>query len=277
MRKNVRRVLAAVLLAVLAVSGGYIAWKSLDYQKGGEDYAEAVEVAGLELPEELPPARTQDAPQTGEEKGEPAAEQDPWAAALAQVDLDALRQVNGDVVGWIAIPGTVLSYPVVQTGDNSYYLNRTWKRESSSVGAIFLEHTAEADLSGFHTLIYGHRMRNGTMFGSLRDYRSADYWREHPSVYVTMGGQVLIYDIFAAYEVGIREIVYRLDADQTKEEFIQFCLSHSAIQTGVEPTPEDHVLTLSTCTERGHATRWVVQAVLRDQPDPGPAIGSTWS
>ena len=52
MRKNVRRVLAAVLLAVLAVSGGYIAWKSLDYQKGGEDYAEAVEVAGLELPED---------------------------------------------------------------------------------------------------------------------------------------------------------------------------------------------------------------------------------
>ena len=253
MRKNVRRVLAAVLLAVLAVSGGYIAWKSLDYQKGGEDYAEAVEVAGLELPEELPPARTQDAPQTGEEKGEPAAEQDPWAAALAQVDLDALRQVNGDVVGWIAIPGTVLSYPVVQTGDNS------------SVGAIFLEHTAEADLSGFHTLIYGHRMRNGTMFGSLRDYRSADYWREHPSVYVTMGGQVLIYDIFAAYEVGIREIVYRLDIEEAglQEELIRYGLDHSVIDTGLVPTAEDRILTLSTCTGSGHATRWVVQAVLR--------------
>ena len=265
MRKNVRRVLAAVLLAVLAVSGGYIAWKSLDYQKGGEDYAEAVEVAGLELPEELPPARTQDAPQTGEEKGEPAAEQDPWAAALAQVDLDSLRQVNGDVVGWIAIPGTVLSYPVVQTGDNSYYLNRTWKRESSSVGAIFLEHTAEADLSGFHTLIYGHRMRNGTMFGSLRDYRSADYWREHPSVYVTMGGQVLIYDIFAAYEVGIREIVYRLDIEEAglQEELIRYGLDHSVIDTGLVPTAEDRILTLSTCTGSGHATRWVVQAVLR--------------
>lgn len=266
MRKNVRRVLAAVLLAVLAVSGGYIAWKSLDYQKGGEDYAEAVEVAGLELPEELPPARTQDAPQTGEEDGDLAAERDPWAAALAQVDLEALRQVNGDVVGWIAIPGTVLSYPVVQTGDNSYYLNRTWKRESSSVGAIFLEHTAAADLSGFHTLIYGHRMRNGTMFAPLRRYAEQDYWAEHPDIYVTDGTQVYRYAVFAAWEPEVTSPVYarELDSEEARREMIEACLSSSVIETGVVPGPEDRLLTLSTCTGTGHATRWVVQGKLVD-------------
>ncbi|MCI8302181.1 MAG: hypothetical protein HFF68_05400, partial [Oscillospiraceae bacterium] len=82
---------------------------------------------------------------------------------------------------------------------------------------------------------------------------------------VTMGGQVLIYDIFAAYEVGIREIVYRLDIEEAglQEELIRYGLDHSAIDTGVVPTAEERILTLSTCTGSGHATRWVVQAVLR--------------
>ena len=87
-----------------------------------------------------------------------------------------------------------------------------------------------------------------------------------PTIYVADSSGVHQYDIFAAYEVGVREMVYRLDIDQPEEiqELIQFCLSHSVIQTGVVPGVEDSILTLSTCTERGHSTRWVVQAVLRE-------------
>ena len=109
-------------------------------------------------------------------------------------------------------------------------------------------------------------MRNGSMFGGLKQYKDLDYWKEHPSVYIVDDSGVHRYDIFAAHEVGVRTITYGLGiTDQdTKEKFIQFAQTGSVIETGVVPTVEDRVLTLSTCTGNGYDTRWVVQAVLND-------------
>ncbi|MCI9155585.1 MAG: class B sortase [Lawsonibacter sp.] len=268
MKRWIYWALTLLLAAILAVSGVHIATTLLDYRSSAQSYRSAAETAGLPQSQPAPPA-DQSAPDSSEQPS--------FQQTLAAIDLAALQQVNPEVIGWIAIPDTELSYPLLQTSNNSYYLNHLWNKQRNSGGSIYLECQNAQDFSDFNTIIYGHRMRDDSMFGTLRHYADADFFQAHPSVYLADGNGVRQYDIFAAYEVGVREIVYRLDADQTKEEFIQFCLSHSAIQTGVEPTPEDHVLTLSTCTERGHATRWVVQAVLRDQPDPGPAIGSTWS
>ena len=191
---------------------------------------------------------------------------DEFAEGLAQIDLKALQEVNPQVIGWICIPDTEVNYPILQAEDNQHYLNYTWKDERSSVGSIFLEHTNKPDFSGFNTIIYGHRMRDTSMFGTLPLYSSLEFFQQHPTIYVADSSGVHQYDIFAAYEVGVREMVYRLDIDQPEEiqELIQFCLSHSVIQTGVVPGVEDSILTLSTCTERGHSTRWVVQAVLRE-------------
>ena len=128
-----------------------------------------------------------------------------------------------------------------------------------------MECKCSPDFSDFNTIIYGHRMNNESMFGVLHGYQEKDFWQEHPTVYVTTSDGVRVYDIYAAFEVGIQEIVYRLDVEETgqEQEFIGFGLEHSVIDTGVVPTPDGQVLTLSTCTGRGHATRWVVQAVLR--------------
>lgn len=248
------RVAAAVLVLVLLVSGGYLLWKHLDYQKGAEDYQAAVAAAGI--PQWIKPPDRSGSSQRS----------DPYASALAETDLEALREVNPDVVGWIMIPDTVLSYPVVQGTDNRYYLNHTWMGERSGVGAIFMEYTNASDLSGFNTILYGHRMNNESMFGVLKSYESMDFWKDHPTVYLVSDSGVHTYDIFAAHEVGIKEIVYRLDLEESglEQEFIDFCLERSEIDTGVIPSAADKVLTLSTCTGRGHATRWVVQAVLRE-------------
>ena len=156
-----------------------------------------------------------------------------------------------------------------QRADNDYYLNHTWKNERNSVGAIFMECKVQGDMSDFNTIVYGHRMRNLSMFGSLRYYNDLEYLKEHPSVYVAVDGAVYRYDIYAAYEVGLQTITYRLDVDtpEEKEECIRFGLESSVIDTGVVPTAEDKILTLSTCTGRGHATRWVVQAVCRGEEE----------
>ena len=104
------------------------------------------------------------------------------------------------------------------------------------------------------------------MFGILHSYQEEEFWRTHPTVYVVTDGGVRVYDIYAAFEVGIQEIVYRLDIEETgrEQELIDFGLEHSVIDTGVIPDAGSQILTLSTCTGRGHATRWVIQAVLRE-------------
>lgn len=250
MKKKIRLFLTISLVLVFVISITVIGIKRLDYHNGAEDYFNAQLVAGLStMPRELP---------------EEAEETDFWAEALAGTDLVSLRAVNPEVIGWIAIPETELSYPVLQAEDNKYYLNHTWNNDQSSVGSIFMECQISPNMRSFNTIIYGHKMRNGSMFGNLLNYDDIEYWREHPSIYVVTDEGVCRYDIFAAYEVGVREIVYRINinSEKRRSDFIQFCLENSAIDTGIVPTVQDKVLTLSTCTGRGHSTRFVVQGVL---------------
>ena len=193
---------------------------------------------------------------------------------VTDMDFSALRQQNPDVLGWILIPGTRVSYPVVQGTDNSYYLDHTWRGGKNSVGAIFMDYRNSGDLSDFNTIIYGHRMNNRSMFGTLSQYKSRSYWQAHPYVYLTDDSGTHRYEIFAAGEVSVDSDVYRLGlrSDSSRQSFLDSCLSLSALNTGVTPHTYDKVLTLSTCTGNGHATRWVVQAVCPGQAPETPEI-----
>ncbi|MCI8886679.1 MAG: class B sortase [Hungatella sp.] len=263
-RKKIwKKLLMAVLVLMSAAGLAVIIQKNLDYKKGADDYSEAEQIAGIQ--EWGKPVKGEP---TGQEKGqekksEESAIEDPYMQSLSGMDLGPLQEINDDVMGWIIIPDSQVSYPVLQGEDNSYYLNRTWKKEKSAVGCIFLECEVSRDLSDFNTIIYGHKMRNGSMFGSLEKYKEESYWRDHPSVYLVSAEGVRRYDVYAAYEAGVRDITYglKIKDQEKKEELIQFGKDHSDIDTGIEPTADDRILTLSTCTGRGYRTRWVVQAV----------------
>jgi sortase B len=173
------------------------------------------------------------------------------------------------VLGWIYIPDTKVNYPVLQSSDNQYYLEHTWQKEASTTGSIFLDYQSSRDLSDFNTLIYGHRMANGSMFRTLANYTTQSYWEEHPAVYFVDAAGCRRYDVFAAYEVSVVGVSYEIGfADDTaKQSFIDQCLARSGIATGIQPTVNDRILTLSTCTGRGYATRWVVQAVYHEDAE----------
>ena len=262
MKRLVKICLALALIVSLAV---ILRW-TFDSRRAARDREDASQTAGLTGSEQSgasqsappePPPEEPDPP----EPPEPLPEE---AAHLAQVDLAALQEVNEDVIGWIEIPGTQLSYPLVQGEDNHFYLTHNWKGESNSAGSVFLEETNPRDLTGFHLIAYGHRMRSGSMFGSLRRYSDPNYFLEHPCIYVVDETAVRRYDIFAVHEAGVTSLVYRLDLEtsELEEEFLQFCLDSSVIDTGVIPEAGAQVLTLSTCTGRGYDSRWVVQGVL---------------
>lgn len=258
-----RMILGIFLTAAFLASVGMELRRQMQYRENAADYADAVQIAGLSKIQGEKPVETPDAPEASAPLEADTPPADP-AEALADVDLDALRAVNADVVGWIAIPDTEISYPLLQAADNRYYLKHSWKGESNKGGAVFLEASCRSDFSGYHTIVYGHRMQNGTMFGSLKYYEDISYWREHPSVYVRTDSGVWRYDIFAAHEASVKGIVYRLDMEESglTDEFLTTCLEQSVIETGIVPEHDAPVLTLSTCTSTGYAKRWVVQAVL---------------
>lgn len=249
MKRYMIRAVGLVLAVVLAV-GGFMAIRTqLEYAQEETSRSEAAELA--ELPPHFQPYEQEEAA---------ADEPDPNLVLLAQMNLEGLQEENPDVVGWICIPDTELSYPLVQGKDNAYYLKHTWQRTKNPGGAIFLEQTSNADFTDYHTIVYGHRMRNDSMFGTLKYYKDLDFWREHPCIYVVTADGAYRYDIFAAQEAGIKDIVYRLDIEEKhlEEEFLQYCTAGSAIDTGLTPMTDDRILTLSTCTGGSHATRWVV-------------------
>lgn len=268
MKKKLRILVMLVLAAVFIGSLTMVILRSLDYRRGEEAYAEAEslvqlpDLSGLEIPE---PAEPTDEP-------EQEVYIDPYADALRSMDFTALREVNDDVLGWILIPNTVISYPLLQGEDNQYYLTHTWKKWTSAVGAIFMDSQNNPDLTDFNTIVYGHRMNNGSMFASLKNYKQQSYWQSHPCVYITGDHGSYKYDIFAAYEVSTQGITYQLgfSGDADKQEFLDACMAQSVIDTGIVPTVHDRILTLSTCTGNGHATRWVVQAVLRCEAPAEP-------
>jgi len=191
-------------------------------------------------------------------------EDDPVIEEMNQIDLAALREVNEDVVGWIRIPGTKIDYPVMQGEDNDFYLNHTWEGTRNYVGSIFMEHLNQPGMGDYNTLIYGHNMKNGSMFAALRQYINQSYFEAHPYVYLKIDGGVLRYDIFSSYQADVEGAAYQLSFRQkeTRERFLEEVMGNSVIATGIVPGIQDRILTLSTCTSGGYSTRWVVHARL---------------
>ena len=200
----------------------------------------------------------------------PTPEQEPLeehALYLEHLDLHELRKTNPDVLGWISIPGTQLDYPLLQGEDNQYYLKRTWQGKSNSAGSIFLECKVDPTFEDFNTIIYGHNMKNGSMFGSLRQYRTQSHYEANPWIYIVDDAGIRRYEIFAAFEAEVTGYTYRLDINtlEKKQALLAYSLEKSGIDAKIIPSPEDPIITLSTCTGNGYDTRWVVQAVLTGQ------------
>lgn len=269
MKRSIRIILTLLLAAAFLFSTGQYLLQRQDKVTGNSAYEEALAIAV---------SRQQDVPRTASAPTEapvPAMqpqwvvaapeEGDPHIRTLEDMDLAALRQVNPDVLGWILIPDTRISYPLLQGTDNNYYLERTWDRQSNAMGSIFLEYLNQPDLTDYNTIVYGHNMNDGSMFAGIREFRDQEFWKTHPYVYILSDQGVYRYEIFSAYQASVKSSTYGLDfsGDGDRAAFLHHAAANSVIETGIEPEPTDRVLTLSTCNGAGYATRWVVHARLK--------------
>lgn len=269
MKKQVRNALRAVLLVVFIVSTGLMIHQWLDNAGGEEAYHEAINIA-MQTKEPESPAEPQPT-EIPVEATEPVTywvpvpvEGDPVMEEMAQINIAALRETNEDVLGWIRIPDTKIDYPLMQGEDNDFYLKHTWQKKRNSVGSIFLEYLNRPDLTDFNTIVYGHNMRDKSMFGQLDNYSIDDFWKTHPYVYVAIDSGVYRYEVFAFFQAPVDSVTYsiRPRRDDTKQEFLDYSMESNWIDTGVQPVITDRILTLSTCTGRDYTARNVVQARL---------------
>lgn len=270
MTKKMRKGLSAVLLVVFLVSGSLLIWNFFRFREGESAYDDARALASVSpaAPQTTEPPSQAPTEETGPRTcwvPAPIEEEDPYIQALEEMDIGALRQVNEDVLGWIQIPDTKVDYPLLQGEDNQFYLENNWKGKKEYVGSIFLEYRNDPQLTDFNTIIYGHNMANGSMFGSLRQYQYGNHWKKHPYVYILCGAGVLRYEVFSTYTADVDSLTYGLSFQQmeTRAEFLAMALENSEIDTGVLPELTDQILTLSTCSGVGYSTRRVVHARLK--------------
>ena len=177
------------------------------------------------------------------------------------VDFDALRQQNGDVVAWLYGADTGLNYPVVQADDNDYYLYRLLDGSYNKNGTLFVDAACKADFSGRNTIIHGHHMRSGAMFGHLVEYKKQAFYDAHPYLYLMTPEQTYRVDLFAGVVVDYDAEIYQSNLSQS---YLSWCMSHSRFTTDMA-VPSDtgqRILTLSTCSYEYDNARFVVLGVL---------------
>ena len=267
MKKRVRNLIRLVLLAVFIVSMVLLIRQWRDNTDAEAAYQDAVSIAMQKTAEKLP-EKTKAEPAEPEKPVTiwvPApVEDDPVMEEMTGISLAALREVNPDVTGWIRIPETKVDYPILQGEDNDFYLNHTWEKEPNSLGSIFLEHQSSPDLTDYNTIIYGHNMKNGAMFGDLELFSLQRFWENHPYVYILTDDGVYRYEIFAFCQAEVESLTYGLNPRRrdTKEKFLNLSLETAWYDTGIKPLVTDRILTLSTCSGGGYTHRFVVQARL---------------
>lgn len=178
--------------------------------------------------------------------------------------VDNLKKKNEDVVGYLEIPDTTISYPVMQTKDEpDFYLNHDINKEYSFYGTPYL--SAYCDLQKSDNLIiYGHNINGGRMFGALMEYKDKEFYQKHKYIYLTTDKEVK-YEIFAVMSVDINEFpFYEFVMAKDEDDFngyIDLVMKNSIYETDVELDYGNKLLTLSTCdNSRGDNYRFVVMA-----------------
>ena len=190
------------------------------------------------------------------------------------IQVKSLQQENSDVVGFLEIENTNISYPVVQGNDNEYYMTHNYKKEKSKNGAIFLDKDYDWNIPSNNYLIYGHNLNNGTMFQELLKYANESYYKEHPTISFTTADEEGVYDIISIFR---SKVYYTSDNvfkyyffinPKTKEEYNDYIknIKENSLYN-IEQTADygTQLITLSTCSYHVKDGRFVIVGAKKEK------------
>ncbi len=190
------------------------------------------------------------------------------------IDFDALQAENPDVCAWIQIPGIeVIDYPILQSdadADDNFYLDHDINGASKRAGSIYIQKLNNKDFSDPNTLIYGHNMLNGTMFGQLKKFKNKEFFEQNRNIYIYTPGHILKYEIVSAFVYDDRHIInsFNFELEESRMDFFDDCINPSSVTKqvldGATLNENDKIITLSTCTSNDSERYLVVGKLISD-------------
>ena len=248
--KEIARKIIFVVALILFIGSStklFLIWN--EYHKNAKSYEKVQEYGPKEVVQET----------SSEEKD------NRYKYVLSEDDYNNLMSINGDFKAWITVPNTSVNYPVVQATDNSYYLHHNFYKEDNDGGAIFIACENENPFEDQNTVIHGHHMRDGSMFASLNKFKESEFFNNNKYIYISTKDEVYEYEIFSMYvekaSVNPYEISFASDEDYLN--YLQTLKNKSIYSTDInEFTPDDKIITLSTCTYEVTDGRLLIHAKL---------------
>lgn len=181
-----------------------------------------------------------------------------------KVDLKTVREKYPEAIGWLYCPETPINYPVMQGADNAYFVDRMPNGAKNSAGSIFLDYRDKAALTDFASVLYGHNMKNRSMFGSVLDYRNKEgYFREHPFMFYFTENKTYRLEIFAGVNTLSTSEFY--NEPENRDAFIASAFRSSTFASNIKVTEDDRIILLSTCSGAvGQSNRYILFAKLTE-------------
>lgn len=181
------------------------------------------------------------------------------------VDFEKMKEINPETAAWIRFDEpSKISYPVVKGTDNSKYLTTTFEGKKNAAGTLFVDMDNSGNFTDRNTFIYGHNMKNGSMFGQLRKYKTKAFCEEHPYFYIyTPDGKETTYQVFAVSVVKdtSRSYTKQFGTDEEFTDYIKYIRSIAGYKTDVEVGADSKIVSLSTCTNVSDDERLLVHGV----------------
>lgn len=188
----------------------------------------------------------------------------PYDTSKEPAYIHDARAINSDVIGWIIVPNTSIDYPILQTDDNEFYLDHNLEREISKSGAVFLDVLNNDPAQQRHLMIYGHNMKDGSMFHDLNNFKKKDFFRHAEPITIWLWGQERTYDIYAqslpSTDLDFRQTEF--DNDASYVSYLQAMRELSKHQRdSITLDQSSEIVTLVTCTYEYDDLRCLVQGI----------------
>ncbi len=247
-----KKVIIGILICILL---GVIGYEAYNIYAEQNEYVEAQKAYNIIADHSVRTIPVEDAPEVIE-------------YPMLSVDYDYLIGVNSDFVGWLYFPCFDISYPVVKENYYDQYLRVTFEGKPNKAGCLFVDTLSTSDFSGMHDMIFGHNMKDESMFGKLKylsDTKYQEKLSKNPYLYIYTPEGIHQYEVFAYYVTDVGSEAYsEVYTEEEYEAFVNYIRKNSYIPwpEGLELSPDQSILTLSTCSgQSGSGKRFVIHTV----------------
>lgn len=248
-----RKIINIILVAIIIVCLSIIGYKYYNYNKDDKLNSEIQDLQPV-----INEASDLDNNSSGENDGQDQSKDGDYVNSANE---EQLKSINSDYKMWIQIENTNINYPVVQSSDNDYYLKHNFRKESNISGTVFVESANDID-NDKNIILYGHNMRNGTMFNNITNYKEESFFNEDNKISIIMNNTLYEYEVFSVYVKNVSEVNLAIGF-ANEDEFINYAYNEaeeSLYKKDVDFSAEDNLITLVTCSYEFTDARTIVVA-----------------